>query len=60
MGSIEFKEGMKIRIIHLDGEDGAFDGREGVIIFVDSLGQLHGTWGGLSIIPEVDSFEVLE
>ena len=60
MSSVDFKEGMNIRIVHLDGEDDAFDGKEGKIVYVDSLGQLHGTWGGLAIIPEVDDFKVLE
>ena len=37
-----------------------YDGREGVVQHVDSLGQLHGTWGGLAVIPGEDSFKVLE
>jgi len=32
--------------------------REGVITHIDDIGQLHGTWGGLAIIPEVDDFFV--
>lgn len=54
------KVGDKIRIIHLRGEDSRYDGKEGTIEFVDSLGQLHGTWGGLAVIPEVDRFVVIE
>lgn len=49
------KIGDKIHIYHLEGEDN-YDGREGTITSIDDLGQLHGTWGGLAIIPEVDSF----
>lgn len=60
MSTIEFKPGMKVRIIHLDGEDNRYDGKEGVIEYVDAIGQLHGSWGGLSIIPDVDEFEVIE
>lgn len=59
MSSIDFKPGMKVRIIHLDGEDNRYDGKEGVIEYVDAIGQLHGSWGGLAIIPDVDEFEVI-
>ena len=60
MSTIEFKPGMKVRIIHLDGEDNRYDGKEGVIEFVDAIGQLHGSWGGLAIIPDVDEFELVD
>lgn len=53
------KVGDKIRIIHLSGEDGRYDGREGIVEWIDGIGQLHGTWGGLAIIPEEDEFEIL-
>lgn len=33
--------GDKIRIIHLRDEDSRYDGKEGTIEFIDSLGQLH-------------------
>ena len=50
--------GSKIKIIHLSGEDSAYDGKTGTVTFIDDAGQLHGTWGGLAVIPEVDEFEV--
>ena len=53
------KVGDKIRIIHLAGEDNRYDGKEGTITYIDSLGQLHGSWGGLAIIPEEDDFEII-
>ena len=53
------KIGDKIRIIHLSGEDNRYDGKEGIIEHIDSMGQLHGTWGGLAIILGEDSFIVL-
>lgn len=53
------KIGTKIRIIHLKGEDSHYDGAEGTVTYIDGLGQLHGTWGGLAIIPEEDEFEVV-
>ena len=53
------KIGDKIRIIHLSGEDNRYDGKEGIIEHIDSMGQLHGTWGGLAIIPQRDLYIVL-
>ncbi len=52
--------GDKIRIIHLRDVDSRYDGKEGMIEFIDSLGQLHGTRGGLAVIPEVDQFVIIE
>ena len=54
-----YKVGQRIRIIHMDGEDIRYDGKEGVIEHIDGIGQLHGTWGGLAIIPEPDEFTVI-
>ena len=56
----EIKVGDHIRIIHLNGEDSRYDGREGIVESIDSIGQLHGTWGGLAVIPEEDLFEILQ
>lgn len=53
------KVGDKIRIIHIEDVYADYKGREGVIEHIDDMGQLHGTWGGLAIIPEIDKFEVL-
>lgn len=58
--STGIKAGDRIRIIHLRDEDGSYDGREGTVEFIDSIGQLHGTWGGLAVIPEVDEFKVVD
>jgi hypothetical protein len=54
-----FKIGDKIRIIDMKGED-HYNGREGVIEYIDGLDQLHGTWGDLAIIPEEDLIEVIK
>lgn len=51
-----YKVGMHIKIKHLNDEDTRYDGKSGVIESIDSMGQLHGTWGGLAVIPGVDSF----
>lgn len=53
------KIGDRLRIIHLSGEDSRYDGREGIVESIDGIGQLHGTWGGLAIMPEIDEYEIL-
>ena len=50
--------GDTIRIIDMDGEP-HYTGREGVVRSIDSIGQLHGTWGGCAVIPGTDSYEVI-
>lgn len=60
MSSIDFKPGMKVRIIHLEGEDNRYDGHVGVIEHIDGIGQLHLDNCGLAIIPEADEFEVIK
>ena len=59
MKGLEYLLNRKIRINHLDGEDNSYDGKEGTVTYVDSLGQLHGTWGSLAVIPKVDDITVL-
>ena len=54
-----YKVGQRVRIIHLEGEDTRYDGKEGVIEHIDGIGQLHGTWGSLAIIPEADEFIII-
>ena len=51
--------GKKIRIIYMEGEPN-YTGRTGIVTHIDDMKQLHGTWGGLAIIPEVDTYEVIE
>ena len=53
--------GDTIRITHLDDiYDTTYPGRVGVVEYIDDMGQFHGTWGGLAVIPEVDGFEVIK
>ena len=54
------KVGERIRIIHLKGEDSNYDGKMGTIEYIDSLGQLHGSWGGVAIIPQMDDYYVIK
>ncbi len=50
--------GDKIKIIHMKGEPHYKD-REDVVTHIDDAGQIHGTWGGCAIIPEIDNFIIL-
>ena len=60
------KIGDTIRIIRMNDDGGKdlqarmHDGRSGVVDHIDSIGQLHGTWGGLAVIPGVDEIETLK
>ena len=56
---MEVKVGDTIKIIHMKDEPG-YDGTIGVVDLIDDAGQLHGTWGGLAVIPDLDEFEVIE
>ena len=48
-----------IEIFDMNGEP-HYSGRIGKVERIDSLGQLHGTWGGLAVIPEEDSFKIIK
>ena len=50
--------GKKIRIIEMEGEPN-YSGRVGIVEMIDDMGQLHGSWGGLAIVPDADSSEVI-
>lgn len=51
------KIGDVIRIIEMKGEP-HYTGKTGTVTFIDDAGQLHGTWGGLAVIPEEDEIEI--
>ena len=51
--------GQVIRIIDMVGEPD-YTGAKGEVEFVDDIGQLHGTWGGLAIDLTCDKIEILE
>lgn len=55
---IKYSVGDIIRIIYMDDKEGSkYEGREGEITHIDDMNQLHGTWGGLAIIPDIDIIE---
>ena len=49
------KVGDKIKIIYMDGEPQYTD-KEGTVTHVDDAGQIHGTWGGCAVVPNVDKY----
>lgn len=51
--------GDKIRILYMEGEP-EYEGAEGIVELIDDMGQIHGTWGGCAIVPEVDLFTIIE
>ena len=53
------KIGDTIKIIEMKDEPHYKD-RVGTVTHIDDAGQIHGTWGGCAIIPEVDEFVVIE
>lgn len=55
------KVGDKIVIKGFAGDEPSaadYIGKTGTVQMIDGIGQLHGDWGGLAILPE-DDFEVL-
>jgi len=53
------KKGDTIRIIEMKGEP-RYTGKIGTVEHVDSIGQIHVTWGGCAIQPERDTYEILQ
>ena len=51
--------GDKIIINYMEGEPNYW-GREGIITRIDSMGHLHGTWGGLAVIPNEDDYTLIK
>jgi hypothetical protein len=53
------KVGDKLRIINMDGEP-QYTGKVGVVLMIDGIGQIHGSWGGCALVPGLDSYEIIE
>ena len=53
------KIGDTIKIIKMEGEPHYKD-QEGIVTHIDDAGQIHGTWGGCAIIPEVDTYIIVK
>ena len=50
--------GDTIKIIKMEGEP-QYTNREGIVTHIDDAGQIHGSWGGCDIIPEIDDYIIL-
>jgi hypothetical protein len=55
----KIKIGDKIKIINMEGEP-QYTSREGVVTHIDDAGQIHGTWGGCAIVPEFDTYIIVQ
>lgn len=53
------KVGDTIEIIYVSGIP-SLTGKVGVVEFYDSMGQMHGTWDKLVIVPGEDRFRIIE
>ena len=42
-----------------DTQAHSYNSKVGIINFVDGIGQLHGTWGGFAVNPEIDEIEII-
>ena len=50
--------GDTIKIISMKDEP-HYTNRVGVVTHIDDAEQIHGTWGGCALIPEIDTFVIL-
>lgn len=53
------KVGDKIKIVEMVGES-KYTGKVGVVEYIDSMGQVHGTWGGCALQPDKDTVEFIK
>lgn len=51
--------GETIRIIDMAGEP-EYTNKIGKVKYIDDIGQLHGTWGGLAIDLTCDEIEIID
>lgn len=33
--------------------------KTGIVQYIDDIKQIHGTWGGCALIPDIDEFHVV-
>lgn len=46
--------------INLMVSEPKYNGRIGVVKWIDDLKQLHGSWGSCAIIPEIDDYVIIK
>lgn len=65
MENEKVKVGDRIRIERMDDQGGIdiqareMNGRTGTVEYIDGAGGIHGTWGGLAVIPEIDEYTII-
>lgn len=57
--SKKVKVGDKILIQAMQGEP-RYKNTSGVVTHIDDIGQIHGTWGGCALIPDIDEFKIIK
>ena len=55
---MDIKIGDSLKIIEMQ-EEPHYNGRTGEVTFIDDMGQIHGTWGGLAIVPGIDKIRII-
>ena len=56
---LNYPPGSRIELIHMEDNWAVPEGTCGTVEIVDDAGQIHGTWGGCAIVPEIDDFIIL-
>ena len=54
----DVKVGDHIKILNMEGEP-HYTSREGKVTHIDDAGQIHCTWGGCALIPEIDTYAII-
>lgn len=57
---LNYTIGTKIKINHIEDKYANLDGKIGTIEYIDDMGQLHGSWGSVALIPEIDDIQIYE
>lgn len=53
------KIGAKVLILEMKGEP-QYSNKRGIIEHIDDIGQLHGTWGGCALVPNEDTYIIID
>lgn len=56
---MKVKVGNRIKIINMINEP-MYSGKEGIVTSIDDAEQIHGTWGGCALVPDFDTFNIIE
>lgn len=59
INGISFKVGDLIFIEYMKGEP-QYKNKSGKITTIDDIDQIHGTWGGCALVPDLDKFKKID